>query len=349
MPIPLVPVRPDEGLIFATRLPGNPSDFPTEPGDPGANAWAWDSLAPDPDRPLWLHLDRTMDRANEWLREESGLDPEASALLTAESSRPGFWHIGEGLVVILRGVDLNPGADPDELISIRLWMERGRLISLRTKRFQSVAVLRERASEGAGPETAGALLAQIVLGLTDRLGPVVENQMTMLDEVEDSILGDDDNHPRETARQGAMYRQRLTLVRRQSISLRRYLAPQRDALVALAGEQHDAISAKDRAMIRRAADQTARCVEDLDELRDRAAVATDELRARQDERIGRTGYLLTLVATIALPLGLITGLFGINVGGMPGVESPNAFWVITIGMAALSIAGIALFKYIRWL
>ncbi|MFG0305635.1 MAG: CorA family divalent cation transporter, partial [Phycisphaerales bacterium JB040] len=156
-------------------------------------------------------------------------------------------------------------------------------------------------------------------------------------------------HPRETARQGAAYRQRLTLVRRQSISLRRYLAPQRDALVALASEQHESLAPHDRAAIRRAADQTARCVEDLDELRDRAAVATDELRARQDERIGRTSYLLTLVATIALPLGLITGLFGINVGGMPGVESPGAFWIVTVGMIVLSAAGIALFKFIRWL
>lgn len=188
MPIPFVPVRPEEGLLFATRLPGRPGDFPTEPGDPGAPAWPWGELTPDADRPLWLHLDRTRERAVAWLRDGSGLDPDAAAVLVAETTRPGFWHIGDGLAVILRGVDLNEGAEPDELISIRLWIERGRLISIRSKRFQTVATLRERATEGAAPPTPGAVLAQIALGLTERLGPVVENQMTMLDEVEDRIL-----------------------------------------------------------------------------------------------------------------------------------------------------------------
>lgn len=338
----LIPAKPDEGLIFATRLPGSAADFPTAPGE---SPWEWAGLAPDAARPLWAHLDRAKDRAKQWLRREAGLDHHAAELMLAESTRPGFWSAEPGLVVILRGVNLNEGAEPDELISIRMYAEPGRLLTLRSKRFQTVASLREKATAGEAPATPGGVLAAIVTGLTDRLGPVVENLMDLLDQVEEEILAD--GH--ETNSRAAELRHRLTTIRQQSISLRRYLAPQRDALAALAAEQHPTLENRDRASFRRAADQTARCVEDLDELRDRAAVATDELRARQDERIARTSYLLTLVATIALPLGLITGLLGINVGGVPGVDSPWAFWLVTVGMIVLSAAGIALFKYIRWL
>ncbi|MFT5423184.1 MAG: zinc transporter [Phycisphaerales bacterium] len=342
METPLIHARPDDGMIFATRLPGSAADFPASVGE---SPWDWGDLLPDPARPVWAHLDRAKDRAKQWLRVESGLDNHAAELMLAESTRPGYWAVEPGLVVILRGVDLNEGAEPDELISIRMWVEPGRMLTLRSKRFQTVATLREKAGEGQAPAEPGAVLAAIVTGLTDRLGPVVENLMNLLDEVEEEILAD--RH--ESTGRAAELRQRLTVIRQQSISLRRYLAPQRDALSALAAEQHHTLDNKDRAGFRRAADQTARCVEDLDELRDRAAVATDELRARREERIGKTTYLLTLVASIALPLGLITGLLGINVGGLPGVDSPLAFWIVCLGMALLGVGGIALFKYIRWL
>jgi len=342
MSTPLIHAQPEGGLIFATRLPGSAADFPTAENQA---LWDWDDLTPDPAKPIWAHLDRTKPSANMWLRERSGLDNHAAELMLTQSTRPGFWAVEPGLVVILRGVNLNEGAEPDELISIRMWIEPGRMVTLRSVRFQTVADLREKAMQGQAPTTTGAVLAAIVTGLTDRLGPVVENLMDLLDEVEEEILAD--GH--ESSNRAAELRQRLTLIRQQSISLRRYLAPQRDALASLAGEQHAALENRDRSAFRRAADQTARSVEDLDELRDRAAVSTDELRARREERIGRTTYLLTLVASIALPLGLITGLFGINVGGMPGVESPAAFWIICLGMAVLSAGGIALFKYVRWL
>lgn len=342
MPTPLIHAQPEDGLIFATRLPGSASDFPTTENQ---DLWGWGDLGPDPANPVWAHLDRTKDAANSWMRAGAGLDHHARELMLADSTRPGFWAVGTGMVVILRGVNMNDGAEPDDLINIRIWIEPGRMLTLRSFRFQTVANLRGKATRGQAPATTGALLAALITGLTDRLGPVVENLMTLLDEVEEEILAD--SH--ETRGRAAELRQRLTTVRRQAISLRRYLVPQRDALSTLAGEQHPSLEDRDRSSVRRAADQTSRCVEDLDELRDRAAVATDELRARREERIGRTTYLLTLVATIALPLGLITGLFGINVGGMPGVESPAAFWIICVGMAVLSAGGIALFKFVRWL
>ena len=78
-------------------------------------------------------------------------------------------------------------------------------------------------------------------------------------------------------------------------------------------------------------------------------VLQDELRARAVARSDRTNYLLTIIAAIFLPLGFVTGLLGINVGGIPGADAPHGFW-----LACLLIGGVATFQWwvfrrLRWL
>ena len=73
-----------------------------------------------------------------------------------------------------------------------------------------------------------------------------------------------------------------------------------------------------------------RYVEDLDAARERAAVTQEELASRLSDRMNRTLYLLTIMAIVLLPPSLLTGLLGINVGGMPGVENPWAFAIVFV-------------------
>jgi len=330
-----VPFDAEHGLILATRLPGDPDEFTS-------HRRTWSELdAPDTPPALWVHLDRTKERAMRWLREESGLDPLASDALLDEETRPGAQTIDGGLMVILRGVNLNPGAEPDELITIRMWLAPTRIITLRQFRFRTIADLRARAERAEAPKSPGAFLAAVADGLTDRLGPVVENLADLLDEIEESLLDRDDAGP-DT-------RRRLADIRRQAIALRRFLVPQRDALHALANTPSDQLAARDQATLRLAAEQTARAAEALEEVRDRAAVTQDEVRARHEARVGKTLYLLTIVATVMLPLGLVTGLLGINVGGLPLAESSWGFAIVCAVLIVLGAAEIALFKWMRWL
>ncbi|MGH7787421.1 MAG: CorA family divalent cation transporter, partial [Candidatus Binatia bacterium] len=78
-------------------------------------------------------------------------------------------------------------------------------------------------------------------------------------------------------------------------------------------------------------------VEDLDALRERAAVANDEIRNRAADETNRRMYIMALVAAIFLPLGLITGLLGINVGGLPGVNYEWGFWIVSGLLVAVGI------------
>jgi zinc transporter len=101
--------------------------------------------------------------------------------------------------------------------------------------------------------------------------------------------------------------------------------------------------------LREIADRTTRYVEDLDSARDRAAVTQDELNSRLSERMNKTMYVLSIVAGIFLPLGLLTGLLGINVGGIPGTQSPFAFLIVCALLVLVAILQAVLFKRMRWL
>jgi len=87
-------------------------------------------------------------------------------------------------------------------------------------------------------------------------------------------------------------------------------------------------------------------VEELDAARERAAVISEELAAAAAERMNRTMYVLSLVATVFLPLGFVTGLLGVNIAGIPGTESPSAFVLLAAGLVVLAFVEVLFFR--RW-
>ena len=160
-----------------------------------------------------------------------------------------------------------------------------------------------------------------------------------LDALEEDVISDESHE----------IRPKLARVRREAISLRRYLAPQRDVLARLQSERVEWLTDVDRIRMREAADRMTRYVEDLDAIRDRAAVTQDELNSRLSERMNKTMYVLSLVAAVFLPLGLLTGLLGINVGGIPWADDPTGFVVVTVLLLLVAGGLFWLFKWLRWL
>ena len=101
--------------------------------------------------------------------------------------------------------------------------------------------------------------------------------------------------------------------------------------------------------IREIAERTTRFVEDIDSARDRAAIAHEELNNRLSEQMNKAMYTLSIVAAIFLPLGLLTGLLGINVGGIPGTESHWAFGIVSFVLVGIAAVLIWIFKRMKWL
>ena len=321
----------ESGLVFAYCLDGKGGG--RELGFDDVRTWqAADGV-------LWIHLDYAETGARQWLDEESGIDPVVVEALTAEEPRPRCLTLKGGMLVILRGVNLNPGADPDDMVSVRSWMEAGRIVSLRHRRVMAIDDLRRAVKEGAGPATTGSFLEQLADRLMSRMGGVVSDLDDAVDGLEGELL----------TQKSYELRPKIADLRRMAISIRRHLAPQRDVMSRLQSEPVAWMGDVERGRIREIADRTTRYVEDLDSIRERAAVTQEELSSRLAEQMNNTMYVLSIVAGIFLPLGLLTGLLGINVAGLPGTQNPLAFTVVCLLLLVIAAIEVWLFKKMRWL
>ena len=141
----------------------------------------------------------------------------------------------------------------------------------------------------------------------------------------------------------------LAQLRKQTITLRRYLAPQREALNRLILEKFDWITDDYRMQLREISDRLIRHIEDIDAVRERAAVTQEELLSQISEQMNERMYVLSIVAAVFLPLGFFTGLMGINVGGMPGVEYEQAFWVVAALCVGVTLVLGIVFRHKKWL
>ncbi len=310
--------------------------------DGKGHAIEWDGITgwrPE-DGLLWVHLEIAGPRTEHWLREESGLDPVVCDALMSGDVRPRAEPTGDdAMLVNLRGVNLNPGADPDDMVAIRLWISAERIVSVRRRKLLTIRDLRERIMAGRGPTHAGEFLTEIAGGLMERMGGVITDLDDRVDELEDQVLTVTSN----------VLRPQLSDIRKSAIALRRYLAPQREALARIQTAQPSWMEERDRARLRETLDTLVRYIEDLDSARERAAVTQEELNSMLADRMNRTMYVLTIVAALLLPPSLIVGLFGINVGGMPGVEHEWAFYEVIGLMIVFGIAQFFILRKLKWI
>jgi zinc transporter len=329
-----------DGLISAYRLDGRgggrevgweevrASASGAEPAEAAPAAETW-----------WVHLDHSGEEARRWLREESGIEPLAVAALLSDETRPRCTPMDGGLLLNLRGVNLNPGADPEDMVSLRVWIDEGRIVTVRRRRLLAVEDVRDALRQGTGPGNASEVLVRIAERLGHRMGGVITDLDDRIDELEREVL---ESESREL-------RPRIAEARRETIDLRRYLSPQREAFAQLLSSPGAWLDEAGRQRIREVADRTTRYVEDLDSIRDRLAVTQEELASRLSEQMNQRMYVLSIITGIFLPLGFLTGLLGINVGGMPGVDSPTAFALVCGLLVAIVVVEVWYFRKRGWM
>lgn len=320
----------EEGLICAYRFDGRG----------GGTRLGWKDIPADAEaNGTWVHLDLQQEHARRWIASESGLSPIVAEALLDEETRPRCTVINDGLLVNLRGVNLNPGSDAEDMVSIRIYIDKDRIVTTRRRRLMAVQAIQERIDAGNGPRNGTEFLIELADQLLDRMGPVIADLDDDVDAIEDRVLT-------ETR---AALRGELWQLRRQAILLRRYVAPQREAMAKLTTEPISWIDLQAAQRLREIADRVTRYVEDLDSARERAAIVQDELASRLGEQMNRNMYILSVIAGIFLPLSLITGLLGINVAGIPGDRWPWAFTVVSIGLVVVGAIEYVLFKRLKWI
>ncbi len=318
-------------LLHALLLDRNGGAKPIAPED-------IDKWRPD-DGLLWLHVDVAENPPRAWLQEVIGLEPFVVEALSADETRPRSLNVGDGLLAVLRGVNMNPGDDPEDMVSIRMFIEPDRIVSTRRRRLLSVQDLRDQLEQGIGPATSGEFLSELIGRLADRIGDFVDTIEDRLSSIEESEAGE----------AVQLRRRSLAVLRRQIASVRRFVAPQRDALDRLFRNPGKLLSDPEANRLREEADRVTRYLEDLDLARERAVVLQEELMNELAQLQNTRMYVLSVVAAVFLPLTFVTGLLGMNVGGLPGVDSPKGFLIALVVMLATSAVMLVYFRFRKWL
>ena len=320
----------DHGLIAAYILDGKGRG--TEIGWKEIQSWS------PKDGVLWVHLDYTAPEAQQWVTREADLEEIISGALLEAETRPRSILNLEGLLLTLRGVNLQPQSDPEDMVAIRLWIDEHKIISTRRRKLLSVVDLRNSLEKGHGPKTPGGFLVDLTERLVERMADVIDQIDDDVDHLQDQVLTLESHQLRPI----------IAGCRRQAIGLRRYLGPQREALSKLYNERVQWLEEIDRMHLRETSDRMMRYIEDLDSSRERASVAQEELMSRLSENMEKRMYVLSIVSTVFLPLSFLTGLLGINVGGIPGAENKTAFLIVCLILSGFAAIQFLIFKIKKW-
>ncbi|WP_417459724.1 zinc transporter ZntB [Kordiimonas sp.] len=295
--------------------------------------------ADDIDEPIWLHFNVAGPDAKAELKKAAPYIDEAMIdALCATDTRPRVEEFEHEYLVILRGVNLNPDEDPEDMVSLRIWSDGSHVISAQRRSVYAARKLAAKLEASETPASSSEVIVGLTVNIIENMATPIADLMEEIDELELEMI--DGGKPE--------HRLKLADLRHKVLLLRRYFNPLRAAVGLLKDLATTWLGEKYTRRLRNAHDDLTRHLEDLDAARDRLQFQQEELVTVLSDRLNRNMYTLSIVAAIFLPLGFLTGLFGINVGGMPGVESDIAFWIVTGGCTAIAGALALFFRRSGW-
>lgn len=286
----------------------------------------------------WIHLNTSDARAQTWLGGEAGLSPYITDALTAVETRPRCDAVGEGAVINLRGLSPAELSDSDPLASIRMYALGGCVFSVTRRPLSALATVRRQVEDGKVLDP-GDLIAALAQAITEELDPVVAELGDSLDECEEQI----------SSGKAFELRRAVNQARSRAIGYRRFLVPQRIALERLAALPGEWLRDDDRLHLSSAADRAARMAEELESIRERAALTHETLTDLRAEQLDQRSLTIAIVAMVFLPLTFLTGLLGMNVAGIPFAHEPWAFWGVVAMCVVMAVAIAGYFLRRHWI
>ena len=288
---------------------------------------------------LWVHFDYSSLEAADWITNKSGIDSIAIDALLTEETRPRTTILDDSLLIALRGVNLNPNSKPEDMVSIRLYISTDLIISTRKRDILSVVEIIDILKKGVGPKSSSEFLTELTYRITARMEDVINQIEDRTHFLEENLMDSAD----------LKFRNEILSIRRETIILRRYLSPQKEALNKLYNDKITWINEYERIELRETNDQLIRHIEELDTIRDKVSLIQEELSNTLSDQMNKKMYILSIISAIFLPLTFLTGLLGINIGGIPGANNDNAFYIFSMILVMVTSAQFLLFKKKKWL
>jgi zinc transporter len=322
------------GYLFE---PGRPA-VPLESADAVGAIAAIRGARESGGRFLWLHFNLAQVAAERWLREHAGLSPTFYETLREGLRSTRIERDQEALVAVMNDVHFNFAFEPSDLSTLWVSLDSGVVVTARQAPLRSVDRLRIAIKGGETIRSTVVLLERLLRAQADVLVDIVRKVTLQIDAVEDQLL---------TGRLNTK-RAQLGALRRLLVRLQRLLAPEPASLLRLLQHPPHWIAEDDAQELREASEEFSVALQDVASLQERIRLLQEEVGAMLGERTSRSLFVLTVVTVLALPINILAGLFGMNVGGVPLADDPRGFWVVALVVLAFTaVAGWMVFGRAR--
>ena len=311
------------GLICGYRFTPDAAGLPVDL----AQALAWLRADPAEAGFVWLHFNLSDAAAEGWIRQNLEVAPEFFDALHEGSRSTRIEDAHDTLIAVVNDVAYEFAFDPSEIET--LWLNVGpRLaVSARIHPLRSIDRLRQAVKEGCRFESSVAFLNRLMRDQGDVLVRIVRDATVQVDRVEDGLLA------------GRLQNKRFELgkLRRVLVRLQRLLAPEPGALFRLMRLPPPWMTAHDLEELRQATEEFTLIIRDVSELQERIKLLQEEIAAQLGEQTNRSLFTLTVVTVLALPINIVAGLLGMNVGGIPLAQDPHGFLAIVAIIVSFTV------------
>ena len=276
---------------------------------------------------LWLHFNLSQASTEKWLHAHTALPPEFYEALHQGSRSTRIELADDALIAVVNDVLHGFAFDPSDISTLWLHVSPRLIISARKKPLKSVDRLRQSVQQGALIFTPVELLTHLLRDQADVLIGIVRDAVSKVDLIEDDLLAGRLNYKREN----------LGNLRRVLVRLQRLMAPEPAALFRLLQRPTNWMTESDIKDLRQSSEEFSAVLVDMASLQERIKLLQEEIAAMINEKNSRSLYILTIVTVLALPINIIAGLFGMNVGGIPFAENAEGFWMVVSLVASLTV------------
>ena len=286
--------------------------------------------AVDPGMAVWLHFNLADGRARDWLSEREDLPEAARETLLEDGGHVHVQILSHGFVAVLRDLDHEVKGAEARFGTFGVYVDPQRMVSVRRHPLETFNRLRRELTTGLELPTPIALFEHLVECLADTFETTVAELASTVEEAEDEILAG------RSKDQGTELRRVRWLLAR----LRREARANRIALARIPKHLPEGCGQEREQSLAAAVERFAGVAQDLELVEDRARLMQEEIAGRLGEATNKNLYLLSIVTTTLLPITLITGIFGMNVGGLPWFDDPRGFahlMVIIGGAVAIAL------------
>lgn len=284
--------------------------------------------APKDDGFVWLHLNLSHAGAEPWLRAQAPLSEAWFDALADGSRSTRLERDGDDLFAVINDVTFDFTFDASDVATLWVAVQPRLVVTARRHPLRSVDRLRMAAKRGEPMASSVDLLDHLLRDQADELQAIVRRAAERLDDIEDAVLSG--HHHQHTAELGRL--------RRLMVRLQRLLAPEPSALLRMLSRPPAWVDDAGLAQLHRASEEFALVLRDVGSLQERIRLLLDEAGTRVAEENNRSLYTLTMVTVLALPINLLAGLMGMNVGGIPLAEHPHGFWWMLVLIGSLTLA-----------